>query len=189
MGKWQIFPQLLQMRGKLTILLRKIITTVLMLFQGLALAVNPDDVTALMLYNFSRFITLPQSIEQQDFFHLCVVENTPFSKRLETLAGSKQIRMKPIKVVDIDRFDENLLQCQLLYFPSNRDYLEDMLLKRVRGRAVVTVGYSESFIDNGGVLMLFLQRNKLRFHLDMDNAKQQKLKIRAQFGALSRRRP
>ena len=174
---------------KLIVPLRLLISALLVLFQGSVLAVNQGDVTAVMLYNLASFITLPKLVEQQDNYHICIVENPQFAKRLKALTGSKNIRKKPIKVVDIDRQDENLLQCQLLYIPSSRDYLEGTLLKKVRGEAVVTVGDSDSFIDKGGVITLFLQKNRLRFHLDIDHANEQQLKVRAQLRSLSRELP
>jgi len=54
------------------------------------------------------------------------------------------------------------------------------------GNAVLTVGESEHFVQEGGIIGFCLEQNKIRFEINLEAAEKAKLKISAKLLALAK---
>ena len=70
---------------------------------------------------------------------------------------------------------DGLYGCQLLYVGSD-DFSADMAFNAA-GQSLLTVSDARNFTRRGGVIELFSEGNRLRFNINLDNARRAGLRI------------
>lgn len=142
------------------------------------------DVKAAFILNFVRYIEWPPP-ERQPPLHICVLQHNPFGDRLTAVVageewhgGAMQVRVVP----DVGRGTD----CHLLYVPAAampRFVAGSALLA---GRPVLTVGEHERFLDEGGIMRLFVDDNRVRFSVNQQSADRAGLQISSRLLRLAR---
>jgi len=142
-------------------------------------------VKAAFLYNFSRFVTWPETtLQDRTEFSLCVIGTDPFGAQLDKLAG------KPVhnNTLVVKRLKSLTLadDCQLVYISEDTDPTEVLLL--VREKPVLTVSDAEDFedfIEQSGIIQFKLVQNRVRFRINMDAANSAGLSISSKLLSLA----
>ena len=104
-----------------------------------------------------------------------ILGEDPFGDTVESL-GQKRVKGRAIR---IKRFKDigSDAGCHILFVSnSEKDALKD-ILRKTKGRAVLTVGESEGFAQNGGIINFLTLQNKIRFEINITAADQADLKI------------
>lgn len=131
------------------------------------------------LFHFNQFtewaIKLP-------VFNYCVYEDAHFSDLLKQAYLNKKRGDSYIDVRNINA-QSNLDNCQLVYFPSD---ISADLLARIRKKPILSVGTQKNFIEQGGIIYLFEEDQKIRFFINNTVALASGLKINSQLLALSK---
>lgn len=126
-----------------------------MSFQALA-KYTPEQVKAVYIYRIANFIHWNQdSVMTQ--VNICVPDNPSIKEILTEITQDKQIRNKPIRVVEQD--------CHIL-FVSQLDNLP--VYSDVR-RKTVSISDMDNFTDNGGVIELNLNDGRIKPRVNLDN--------------------
>jgi hypothetical protein len=60
------------------------------------------------------------------------------------------------------------------------------VLASLRGKAVLTVGETEDFAEDGGMIAFLVEENKIRFEINLEAADKAKLKISSKLLALAK---
>jgi hypothetical protein len=132
------------------------------------------------IYNFSTFVTWPKETfnRSNKVLHFCFISDQPAANVLFKLNG-QSIRNRKLVVHKIDsEIDDE--KCNILFFGTDNDVFIRQTLALVRGRNLLTVGEVDGFTQMGGIINFFDQNNKLRFEINIDAAKREKLKFSAQ---------
>jgi hypothetical protein len=142
-------------------------------------AQSPKDyqVKAVLLFNVMRYTTWPAKPEA-DTFNLCVFGNNPFQDNLQLVMEGERVQDKPANLL----FPQNLTEispCQALFLGHSPHYTEREILSEAARYPILTVGDSETFIFNGGMVYFYPQANKIRFAVNPDAVSAQGLKISA----------
>ena len=131
------------------------------------------------LFHFNQFtewaIKLP-------VFNYCVYEDTHFTELLKQAYVGKKHGDTDIEVQNITA-QSNVDNCQLLYFPNN---ISTDLLARIRKKPILSVGTQKNFVEQGGIIYLFEEDQKIRFFVNNTIASASVLKINSQLLALSK---
>ncbi len=137
----------------------------LCLGRGVAATPTPLEVRALYLYNFSLFVTWPQSAFDAPGAPLryCVVGNPALARLLARLVKGEAARGHPLQIVERPSSFEN---CHLLYLDHSLGERIGRILAAVRARPVLTVGDSEAFVRAGGMVGLVRQGRRIRPVID-----------------------
>jgi len=126
-----------------------------MSFQALA-KYTPEQVKAVYIYRIANFIHWNQdSVMTQ--VNICVPDNPSIKEILTEITQDKQIRNKPIRVVEQD--------CHILFI-SQMDNLP--VYSDVR-RKTVSISDMDNFTDNGGVIELNLNDGRIKPRVNLDN--------------------
>lgn len=138
-------------------------------------------VKAAFLYNFSRFVEWPES-DSKDF-RLCVFSHDPFNHELQQLAG-RPVGTREL-VITLEDSVEALPRCQMVFVsravaPGNED-----VLKHLKDSPVLTVGESDQFTRNGGIIRFVIDDGKVRFLINSDAARRAGLTISSRLLRLS----
>ncbi|MBF0546741.1 MAG: YfiR family protein [Candidatus Riflebacteria bacterium] len=74
----------------------------------------------------------------------------------------------------------------ILYFSETDPSTLSPMLEKLNGKAVLTVGEGETFLTSGGIVSFSLENNRVRFQVNLKNAKKANLKISSQLLNLAR---
>lgn len=134
-------------------------------------------IKAAFLYNFLRFVEWPAEAlpESDGTIVVCLVGEDPFGEALESIKG-KTVKSKDLVIRRILTL-QNLGGCQLLFVSSSEKNRLPEIIGALKGRAVLTVGELEGFTQLGGIIRFLIERNNVRFEINVDVAERTGLKI------------
>lgn len=136
------------------------------------------DLKAAFVLNFARFTQWPaDSFEGADSpCNLCVVGNEELEAAFQAIDG-KEVGTRKLRV-SFSRGAHELQRCNLLFVSKDID-LPDVLklFAAVKGRPVLTIGETEGFIRLGGMINFFSEEGRLRFEINPERSRQQKVKL------------
>jgi hypothetical protein len=145
------------------------------------------QVKAAFLFHFAQFVDWPPEAFKDATSPLtyCTVGEDPFHGALEASLNGKTIGTRPFRVQHL-RQAEEVRGCQVLFIETPEKKSLPAALASLRGNPVLTVGESEHFTQEGGMIGFFLEGNKVRFEINLTAAEQAKLKISARLLALAK---
>lgn len=142
------------------------------------------DVKAAFVLNFVRYVEWPAT-HRTPPLRLCTLETNPFGARLQALVGDEQWEGAAIAVrvvIDMRRGGE----CHLLYVPEAVTERFSSGISALSGLPVLTVGEHERFLEQGGMIRLFVEDNKIRFSINQKAAEAVGLLISSRLLRLAR---
>jgi len=155
---------------------------------SVALAQNQVDenrVKAAYLFHFVQFTEwAPEDLKNAEM-SFCTFGEDPFRGELERVVAGKAIGPRNIRVSHVKQVQE-VRNCQVLYVPKSETKRVTALLAEIAGHAVLTVGESDNFIEQGGMVRLFIEQNKLRFDINQQAAEQSGLRLSSRLLVLAK---
>lgn len=149
---------------------------------SLAEAASETAVKVAFLYNFFKFIEWPDTAYEQDRYTLCLTSHNDFGDNLLMLEG-KTVNGKPLNVVR-DIAAKNIKSCHMLFVSAADapgDYARDL-----RGQPIVTVSDKTGFVNQGGIIGLIPDGNRLGFEINLEAANNGNIRISAQLLKLAK---
>jgi len=142
--------------------------------------------TASFLYNIARFVEWPATAfkNPNDPIVCCLLGDGPFERKLEQLANSQFIEKRRFLfqyMVDAAQLNG----CNLLYINSAEEKRWRSLASEVHGRGILTVGETENFIVQGGVIRVNAENGKARIQINKDAADEEGLYISSRLLSLA----
>jgi hypothetical protein len=142
-------------------------------------------VKAAFLFHFAQFVDWPAEAfkNAQSPLTYCTVGEDPFRGALDQSVKGKSIGTRTLQVQHLKEWQPSA-DCQVLFIAATEN--------KSRGEElpgeypVLTVGESENFVQNGGVIGFRLVENKVRFEINLDAAAKARLKISAKLLALAK---
>jgi hypothetical protein len=135
-------------------------------------------IKAAYLLNFAKFVEWPTNRFPTPTtpIRVGVLGKDPFGYDLERTIGGRVIEGRKCEIVRTDD-PEAALSCHIVFITSSeRRQLPEILEKLHRGN-VLTVGESEQFTEQGGIVQFYLYENTVRFHINQPAAEKAKLRI------------
>jgi YfiR/HmsC-like len=133
-----------------------------------------DHLRAGYLLNFAKFVEWP-ALGATDVLTVCFVGGTGIRESFAIGAGGKLAGNHPFATRALTG-RESTEGCQVLYVeaaaPFSREYTGVAV-----SPALLTVGDAHDFIHKGGIVELFADSNRLRFNINLDNARRAGLRI------------
>ena len=163
------------------------LTTVLMLLLATPLAAQrisrEYEVKAAFLYNFMKFVEWPTRSAAGPLV-ICVAGVNPFGRVLADTVLGESVNGRAIDARVILEPDS---ACHVVFTPRGAN--TGAYLKAARGQAVLTVGESEGFIQQGGIVRFFLEGGQVRFEINREAADRAGLRISSRLLQLARLTP
>lgn len=165
-----------------------LLAAVLVLAMGgasLAPAADPPEyqVKAAMLYNLAKFVQW-EGDKAVGPMHVCVLGKNPFGAALESLQG-KLVHGRPLNMRPIVRVEE-VGSCQILYVSASERRNLAMIVGNDGLPGVLTVSDLNRFAATGGVVGFVDVDGKIRMEVNLEAARQARLKISSQLLKLTR---
>lgn len=165
----------------LHLLTKSVLVSALLLSQGWALDQRELTIKAAYLFRLSLFVEWPlsrlNSTGAEPMF-FCVAGNHGMRESMTTVLADKSINQHKIEVAEVQLRDD-LSVCHLLYIPEHNKTPQPFL-QAVAQHPVLTVGESEAFYRQGGMIYLYNKDNRIHFAINEQAAKDAGLELRAQ---------
>jgi hypothetical protein len=164
------------------VLVAMILTTV-----GSGQIATEYQLKAAFLYNFTKFVEWPgDSFPSNDSpLRLCVLGNNPFGSELSQMAERKVVGGRPVQVSVLDNW-HRARDCQLVFITSSELTPLRDILHGLRGTSALTVGDSKSFAEEGGMIRLLIEGERMRFEVNLRAASEAHLKISSKLLSLAK---
>jgi hypothetical protein len=145
------------------------------------------SVKAAFLFHFAQFVEWPEETFKDASSPLtyCTIGEDPFHGSLDAALNGKTIVARPFRVLHFKQPRE-IQGCQVLFIGAEEKKILPAILAGVKGNSVLTVGESERFVQDGGMIGFFLEENKIRFEVNLEAAQKAKLRISSRLLALAK---
>ncbi|GFE85793.1 YfiR family protein [Steroidobacter agaridevorans] len=153
------------------------VTVVTLLFFGTVHADDTpleraDQLRAAYLFNFLKFIELPRAAAST--IRVCFMGARGVQDALTGSTVDKRIGTRSIVTAELPA-DGDWAGCDAVYLDAAADVRT--ALTQAAGNDALTVSEASDFTECGGIIRLFTEDNRLRFDIDVGNARRAGLKI------------
>ena len=150
-------------------------------------AASESQVKAAFIYNFARFLEWPaQSFPSSDTpVTIGVVGSEQIGNAIERITKGKTINGRKLVVKRLGSGD-NFDSCHVLFISASERRRTKGILERLRDSSVLTIGETDGFIQNGGVIGFVIENNKIAFEINTGAAKKKRLIVSSQLLKLAR---
>jgi preprotein translocase subunit Sec61beta len=148
-----------------------------------AIALSQDsapeqDIKAAFLRNFARFTEWPErafSLSPGEF-HLGLLGPDSMFETLQRVLKDKTVGNRALKVIR-GKVPSDLKSCAMVFVADAEKGQIPALLAEFKGQPVLTVGETEGFAEDGGILNFYIEQNKVQFEINPDAAERAGLKV------------
>ena len=161
-------------------------------------------IKAAFLYNFIKFVDWPEerAVAEDETVMIGIIGKDPFRDAFEPVKNKKVkgndtvIKyfqgFKELKKLEEGNSSEyenivaELRKCHLLFIcSSEKNNLVD-ILSLIKNHNILTVGETPGMLEVNGIINFLLEENKVRFEINLSNARESKLVIRSQLLRLAK---
>jgi len=144
------------------------------------------QVKAAFLYNFAKFVEWPLQTFKTDKepIRICVLGQDPFAGALVQTVGGKTVLGRTFVVVDISDVTPGG-NCQMLFVGSSEKKRLRALLAEVPPTGVLTVGETDGFANEGGIVNFKVEGGRIGIEINNDAALRAKLRISSKLLSLA----
>ena len=143
-------------------------------------------VKAVFLYNFAKFVTWPSQTFKTvtDPMVICVLGRDDFGESLTQAVSGNTVEGRPFAVRRIAN-SRQAGGCQILFISSSERNHLAAILGELPARAVLTVGETDNFTSQGGIVNLKLEGGRVRIQINPAAAEEGQLSISANLLSLA----
>jgi len=143
-----------------------------------ARALPIERVKAAFIYKFANFVEWPPSAFESKDSPLVIgaVADDHFVDILKDVVDGKSVNARSIEVKKIGALSD-LKGCQIAFISDTKHDELDRILSDIQDETILSIGDSDDFVDKGGIIKLYEEKNRLRFEINLDSAKRAQLKI------------
>ena len=119
---------------------------------------------AAFVSKFPQFVEWPAFVWTRDSFDMCVMAPSPFGAALSGLVAGELLHEREIRVRQVAG-ERDISQCAVLFISSSSVKVARNLVQTARYHPILTVGDSETFLDEGGMIGLRVLNDRVRFEV------------------------
>ena len=138
-----------------------------------AQAQNELAVRAAFVFNLTKYIEWPHAGNQLTIGY---VGDGPMGEILKQTLSGKTSETRPINIL-LAPSDAELERCDLLYVAYSSSKKNREVVERLRNREVLTVGESDSFAKDRGMVGLVKKGNQIQIQVNLEAARAAGIKI------------
>jgi hypothetical protein len=140
-------------------------------------------VRAAFLLKLAKFVQWPRD----GSLTFCVTGDEEFGVAMTTTAGAANGGNSRDVVVRNVSPKDDLSKCDVVYVGHGATSHTADILKQIEGVPVLAVGESDAFLNEGGIVRVFVEDKKIRFQVNGSTADKRGLKISSQLLSLGAR--
>jgi hypothetical protein len=139
------------------------------------------------LYNFTKFVEWPAEAypSPEAPLNICLVGQDPFGYDIEHALRSRTVGNHPVALLKF-KPGQNLKGCHVVFVSADSDKRSIAIVADLGSSDTLTVGESQDFARNGGMIRFMIEENKVRFEVNLEATKKTHLRISSELLALAR---
>ncbi len=155
--------------------------------RGQASLPSEDQVKAAFIYNFAKFVEWPPAAfaEAGSPIIIGVAGDASVEDTLDRYVKDKTVEGRKL-LVGRWKQGQSSPRCHILFIGSTVGSSHAEILRNIRGSPVLTVGETDGFAQQGGMINFILTDNKVGFEINRKNAESAGLKISSKLLALAK---
>jgi YfiR/HmsC-like len=128
-------------------------------------------IKAVFLFNFAQFVDWPPeaATSSQAPLIIGVLGDDPFDGYLDETVRGEKLKNRPF-VVQRYRRVEDIAGCQVLFISRTIPSQLGHIMAALKGRSILTVGDTEGFAEDGGIIRFVTENNRIKFRINVDAA-------------------
>jgi hypothetical protein len=144
------------------------------------------QIKAAFIYNFARFVDWPTQAfaDATSPMTIGMLGENVFGDNLQRAISGKMIKSHPLQFKQFDSVSD-ATNCQVLFISSSEKSHLSRILMHLQGTCILTIGETDNFIGNGGMINLTIVDQKVRFEINNDAAKKAGLTISSKLLSLA----
>jgi hypothetical protein len=139
---------------------------------------------AALLYKLTNFVVWPDYDALKNQFFICVLGKDKFGKALDVLE-EHNVSGLPVTVRRLRQSEAINEQCDLVFISESKQPFYKKIFYRLSDRPVLTIGDSEQFAQEGGMIQFTHGDKRIGFKINIQVVKSAGLKISAPLLQLS----
>ena len=139
------------------------------------------------LLNFASLVKWPKESfkDSESSFVICHLGGSQTRALFDTSYADRMVRRHPIAVRHPSRAGD-VLGCHIIMITAERSEQAAGFIAAVAGKSILTIGETESFALSGGMIGFYNEGSKIRFEINLDAAKNARLRISSRLLQLAR---
>jgi hypothetical protein len=148
--------------------------------------IDEYQLKAAFLFNFTKFVEWPPEVYNtpQDAIGVCILGRSSIAKALEQAVSGKLAEQRKLVIRQLSD-PRQVVSCQILFVSSSSRTRWRSILSDPKCIGVLTVGETDGFISEGGVINLKNDDGKVRIQINVEAADRQKLRISSRLLSLA----
>jgi hypothetical protein len=140
--------------------------------------VEEYQIKAAFLFHFAQLVDWPADAPNaaDSSLSLCVFDDEPHRQELQSAIESKLLGAKVFHLRQISQ-PQNAQGCRILFLSRAESRRQTAVLKSLRGLPVLTVGETNDFLSDGGMIRFHLDQDRIRFDVNLGAADASRIKI------------
>ncbi len=145
---------------------------------GANLSLTEYQVKSLFLLNFTKYVDWPAGAfaDTNAPVTIGVYGENKFGDDLPKAVAGKTAGGRSITVRQIEK-TEDLGKCHILFISGSEKKRVAEILGRVKALPVLTVGETDQFIDQGGIINFTMKEGKVRLEINLQSARAANLQV------------
>jgi hypothetical protein len=130
------------------------------------------QIKALCLLNFAKYVEWPEQVfaDANSPIIIGIVGENKFQDDLKDVMADKRVGGRRI-VVKAVASENDYRKCQILFIGASDTRQEAEVLKSLKSLPMLTVGETEQFVQDGGMINFKTRDGKVRFDVDLNAAR------------------
>jgi hypothetical protein len=143
-----------------------------------AAAPSEYQVKAVFLFNFTQFVEWPADSFPGPAapFVIGVLGKDPFGSQLDEVVRGESVNKRPL-VVERYRSVDEIRNCNILFIGSSELGFLPQILLALKGRSILTVSDADTAAEQGVMIRLVTESNRIRLRIDVGAARAGNLTI------------
>jgi hypothetical protein len=148
------------------------------LYSAAAHAAPEYQLKAAFLFRFAEFVDWPAQAfaDAQTPLGICVLGSDPFDSYLDDTVQGEKVDGRSIVIHRYSRLDD-VGACHILFISNSEHARQKQDFAALKGRSVLTVGDSDGFAGDGGMIGFTVKDNRIRLQINPDATRGAALKI------------
>jgi hypothetical protein len=136
------------------------------------------QVKAAFLFHFAELVDWPPDAlaGRDNSLFICTFGSDPFQGALEAIVQGKTVANRVVRILHLTQ-PKDMQACQIVFFGKAQSKNIPTLVAVLQQAPVLTVGESPGFLEAGGMILFVLEKDKVRFEINLVAAESARLRI------------
>jgi len=138
---------------------------------------------SVFVYSFTRYVIWPETYNSGDF-EIMVLGESPIIDELKTMAQSKKVGDRTIKVTKIASPSE-IKKCNMLFVSAGKTALIPEVMEKVNAQSILVISEEVGAAQKGSDINFIIKDGKLAFELNQASVNRQGLRVSNELSRLA----